>query len=119
MENTNKYQSLLVIVLGLSLLSLLFKLKLLLYIGLGIGVVSMLIPRLGDGIVYLWFKLAQGLGWLNSRILLSIIFFVFLFPISLISRLFSKDSLQLKGDGDSTFTERNHQYEKKDLENIW
>ena len=119
MEKKDKYQSLLVIVVGLGLLSLLFKLPLLLYIGLGIGTASMLIPRLGDLIVYLWFKLAQGLGWFNSRVLLSIIFFLFLVPISLLYRLFSKDDMHLKGDGKTTFTERNHQYQKKDLENIW
>jgi hypothetical protein len=71
-------------------------------------------------IEWAWFKLALALGWVNSRILLSVIYFVFLMPIAWVSRLFTKDPLTLRKRNTSTlFVTRNHIYTKKDLENIW
>ena len=118
-EQTNKYQALLVIVLGFSIIALIFDWKYLLYGVIGIGVLSIMFSSFGDLVVKLWFKLAQALGWVNARVLLSIIFFLFLFPISLIYRLFSKDDMMLKKEYTSTFKTRNHKYVKEDLENIW
>ncbi|MCH8291222.1 hypothetical protein IH992_09005 [Candidatus Poribacteria bacterium] len=40
-----------------------------------------------------WMKFAFVLGWVNSRILLSIIFFVFFTPMALIQRVFGRDAL--------------------------
>jgi hypothetical protein len=85
-----------------------------------IGLVSIFIPIAAKGIEWFWFKLALGLGWINSRILLSVIYFVVLLPIAWLSRLFTKDPLMLRRDNStSMFVTRNHQYTKKDLENIW
>ena len=52
---------------------------------------------------------------------LSFIFFVFLFPIAMLSRLFGgKSSLQLKKvEGNSYYFTRNHKFEAKDLKNTW
>ncbi|MEM6684703.1 MAG: hypothetical protein AAF617_02815 [Bacteroidota bacterium] len=86
-------------------------------IALGVGVLSFFIE---SAIVWVWEKFALALGWINTRIILSIVFFIFLTPFGILSRLFSKNSsLQLKNNSKSTFVERNHTYSKKDLENIW
>jgi hypothetical protein len=84
-----------------------------------LGLIFLMLPLLGDLILKLWFKIAEILGWLNSRILLTVVFYVFLFPLAVLSRLFQKNPLQLKKTPDSLFITRNHQYEPKDLENIW
>ncbi|MEL7146140.1 MAG: SxtJ family membrane protein [Bacteroidota bacterium] len=85
-----------------------------------IGVISLVFPMVGHYIVWVWYKIAEILGWVNSRILLSIIFFLFLFPISVMYRLFNKDSLAIrKPKRNSIFVERNHQYSAKDFENMW
>lgn len=88
-------------------------------IAVAVPVLSLLSSFLAEKIVWGWFKLAQGLGYINSRILLSVIFFVFLTPLALLSRLKKSDSLQLKKSDGSYFTTRNHAYEKKDLEKMW
>ncbi len=119
MDQTTKYQSLLVIVLGFSIIALFFDWQYLLYGVLALGVLSMMFSSFGDLVVKLWFKLAHALGWVNARVLLSIVFFLFLFPISLLYRLFSKDDMMLKNNYNSTFKIRNHKYIKEDLENIW
>ena len=70
-------------------------------------------------ILTLWFKLAVVLGWINGRILLSVVFFVLLIPFALISRLFTKDPLKLSLKSKETFVKRGHVFEKRDLENPW
>lgn len=120
MENKDRYKTILVIVTGLLVLAWIFDLPLLVKISTGIGVVSIFIPVAAKWIEWLWLKLALGLGWVNSRILLSIIYFVFLMPIAWIARLFTKDPLMLKAkNAPSLYVTRNHLYKKDDLENIW
>lgn len=115
-----KVKAQLTIVVGFLVISFLFDLQLLNYIALGAGLIFITIPPAGDIIVKAWFKLAQFLGFVNSRILLSAIFFGLLLPISLVYRLFEGDRLKLKRSSHkSTFAERNHLYTKKDLENTW
>ena len=92
------------------------------YILIGVtilGVLFLLSNTLGSFIVKWWFKLAEGMGWVMSRVILSSIFFLFLFPIALLSRISAKNPLGLKKEKGSAFAERNHTYTKKDLENIW
>ena len=87
-----------------------------------ISVIGLISPWIAEKINFAWYKLAELLGRIMSPILMSIVFFLFLFPIALLSRVFSKnDSLQLKkkADGDSYYVDREHQYVAKDFENIW
>jgi hypothetical protein len=117
--NKKETEAILVVVLGLLAFYFMFGKVWLLSIGLGVGVISLIIPFVGKWLVKGWFKLSEGLGWLNSRILLSVIFFLILTPIALISRLFKKNSLHLKNDTDSVWVKRNKTYSKGDLEKMW
>jgi hypothetical protein len=50
------------------------------------------------GPVYkIWMRFAEALGWVNTRIILSVIFFLVFFPFGLILRLFN-DPMQRKLD---------------------
>jgi hypothetical protein len=40
-----------------------------------------------------WMALSELLGWINTRIILGVIFFVLLTPIGIIRRLFGKDPM--------------------------
>lgn len=119
LSEKQKIEALLVIVLGFGILYLIFDRLLLLQIGIGIGVLSLMLPFVKEGILWLWFKIAEVLGWINTRILLSVVFFVILLPVARLSRLFSKDKLQLKSSKQSVYKTRNHLYTKEDIENIW
>ena len=44
----------------------------------------------------LWIRLGDILGWLNSRIILGLVFFIVLLPIALIMKVFSHDPLRTK-----------------------
>ncbi len=43
-----------------------------------------------------WMMLANILGWINSHIILSILFFIIIFPVGLILRLLKKDPMDRK-----------------------
>ncbi|MDG2176837.1 MAG: SxtJ family membrane protein [Gammaproteobacteria bacterium] len=44
-----------------------------------------------------WFKLAEILGWFNSRVILSIVYFLLFTPIALLLKLFGNSPLDKKG----------------------
>ncbi len=46
----------------------------------------------------LWMLLASGLLWVNTRILLGLVFYVMLTPLGLVSRLFGQDPLERRFD---------------------
>ncbi len=58
------------------------------YIALGVGVASF-IPPLERLVVWIWEKIALVLGWINTKIILSVVFFIFLTPFGILSRIFS------------------------------
>ena len=120
-QSKNPYKDLLVIITGFLVLFLIIKKSFLLYIAGGVALGSLFSEYLAEKIVWGWYKLAEGLGYVSSRILLSIIFFVMLTPLALLYRLTRKqDVLQLnRKQGGSYYTERKHLYVKKDLEKMW
>ena len=121
MEKSNKYLVILTIVAGLMAFYFIFKVDVLLPIALGVAVVSIASSFLTDKMVWIWEKFALVLGTINSKILLTTIFYVFLVPIALLSRLFKKEDVLLlkrKKEG-SYYKERNHEYTSEDLENVF
>lgn len=120
MQAQDRFKTILVIVTGILALALIFHIDWLLYVSLAVGACSVFSGAVAKGIEWAWIKLATFLGWVNSKILLSVIYFGFLFPLAWLSRLFTKDPLALRRRKTETlFVTRNHQYTKKDLEKIW
>jgi hypothetical protein len=122
MSESEKTKAQLVIVTGLVVLYFIFKSRYpwLLIGAAGVGVLSIAIPAAGDLIVKGWYKIAEILGAINGRILLSIVFFVVLLPVALLAKLGKKNPLALKKESRKTvFVERNHKYISKDMEQVW
>lgn len=46
-----------------------------------------------------WRRIGHALGWVNTRILLSLFFFLVLTPVGLVMRLAGKDPLDMRGHG--------------------
>ena len=65
-----------------------------------------------------WMKIGLALGWINSRIILGIIFLFVLEPISLFMRLIGYDPLRLKKGNMETYRE-NKKDHKIDLKRIF
>ncbi|MEO6283651.1 MAG: SxtJ family membrane protein [Dyadobacter sp.] len=122
MSESEKTKAQLVIVTGLVVLHFIFKPQspYFLIAAAAVGVLSIAVPVIGDLIVKGWYKIAEVLGAINGKILLSAVFFIVLFPVAAIAKLSKKNPLNLKREAkDTVFTERNHKYSAKDLEQVW
>ena len=77
-------------------------------LGLLIGLTS---PRLLYYPYKFWMKLGLILGWVNSRIILGLVYIIVLLPIAFVMRLIGYDPLRTKRNGKKTFREKrkNHQ----------
>jgi hypothetical protein len=87
-----------------------------------LGLIGMFSRLLTSKISWAWLKLGEIIGSVMSKFILSAVFFLFLLPVAMLSRIFSKNrsNLQLKKtDGSSYYATRNHRYQPKDLENVW
>jgi hypothetical protein len=128
-DNLNKEEktkSLLVMVVGFLVLYFIAgyfwekEIKTFLYISGAIGVLSLMSETISNLILKVWFKIAMILGWINTRIILGLVFFVFLTPFAWLQRLFvRKNYLSLKDSESTVFHTRNHQYKPEDFDNIW
>lgn len=67
-----------------------------LIVSLTIAAVSLIVPKLLIYPLRIWLKIGHVLSWINTRILLGLVFFIILLPIGLIMRLFGHDPLRLK-----------------------
>lgn len=82
--------------------------------------VALFMKPLAEVVAGWWLKLSRVLSDLNNRIILTIIFYLVLTPIARIYRLFNKDTLNLdRNEPGSFYAERNHTYDKSDLQKMW
>ena len=65
-----------------------------------------------------WMKLRYLLIWVNSRILLFLVFVIVLLPIALVMRFFGYDPLRVRRKGLDTYRENKKKY-KLDLSRIF
>ena len=72
---------------------------------IGMGVVA---PVFLKPIYLIWMTFAVVLGWIMTKIILSVVFYIIITPISFITRLFGEDFLSLKKiKNDSHWNNRN------------
>ena len=81
--------------------------------------VGAFIPALAQKIHWLWMKLGEGLGFVTSKIILTIIFFVVLVPLSWLAGLFRKPVMKMKREGDTFYKSRNFTYTQKSMRDVW
>lgn len=93
--------------------------KYLLLSALVLGLIGVFIPFLADKIHWAWMKLAHVMGWVMSKVILTLVFFVFLLPMALLVRAFGKTGVKMKAEGSSYYKTRDFVYDKASLENVW
>ena len=107
-------------VLLLLILGHFLKLPLLYTAAIPVLVIAMVCPVVFKPLAFLWFGLAMLLGFIMSRIILSLIFFILVFPTGLIRRLMGKDSMGLKlwkKGKESVFKKREYTFVSEDIKN--
>ena len=66
----------------------------------------------------IWMKLGFFLGWINSKIILSLVFFLILLPTAFIMKLLNHDPLKFKKNKGDTYMEKIEDY-SEDLTRIF
>jgi hypothetical protein len=120
MKKTNPIKTVLTICIGLLFIYLFTKIKGWLYASILIGTLSLFSSYITSKIDFLWMKLTWLLSKVVPNILLVIIFYIILFPIALLSRVFGKkDELKLKNNGDSFFETVSRNFESSSFKKTW
>ena len=85
-----------------------------------IGIIGVLSDALSKYIEIVWMKLSYVLSLIVPNIILGIVFFLFLLPLSILARIFRKeDALKLKNTFNTVYSEKNKSYDKAHFENMW
>jgi hypothetical protein len=71
------------------------------YIGAGFLFFGLVLPVVLWPVQKFWMTLAILLGWVMTRVILSVLFYVIVTPIGLCARLFGKDFLDMKFGGEA------------------
>lgn len=90
------------------------------YVIIGIAVLSALFRAFASLLASLWMAFGMVLGKINGAILLTLVYFLLLTPLSFLKKIFSPSQSFLKSkDANSRFIVRDHTYDKKDLQFPW
>ena len=116
---TRYRETLLVIVLGFSILFLVTERDWMLYVALGSGVAGMLSMKLNGWIHHGWLFIGEKMGWVMSKLILGALYIAILLPVSALARISRKEIMNLKSPEKSGFHRRDHQFKPEDLENMW
>tara|TARA_B100000214_G_scaffold371707_1_gene348576 strand:+ start:3530 stop:3895 length:366 start_codon:yes stop_codon:yes gene_type:complete len=116
---SNPIKTILIIVTGLLIIYFFSKLIILLNIILVLCLIGVFSPFLSKKIEILWFKIAYILSLIIPNIVLGMIFYLVLFPISLLSRISSNDPLFLKNKSRTIYKEVNKIFSKDYFKNTW
>ena len=86
-------------------------------VAIAFAVAPLVAPRLLTPIYRAWMRLAEVLGWINTRILLTLIFYLVVTPIGVVMRLFGRSPLALEErDGSFWCDPPGHSYGDKHFE---
>ena len=117
---SNPTKTVLTITVGFLIVYMVTQEKWAINVSVVIGLSGIFSTFIAQKIEWLWMKLAWILSLVVPNILLSLVFFIFLFPIALLSRLTSKKNLlQRKQPKGTVFKTRNVVFNAKSLENPW
>jgi hypothetical protein len=111
--------TILIISMGFLLLFILFSWRWALYISFIVGIIGVFSQVISSKIEWGWMKMSIFLGYIIPNILLTLVFFLFLFPISLLYKLSRKDPLMLSRNYKTYFISIDKVPDKKDLEKTW
>ena len=86
---------------------------------LGLSLMAMTLPQLFKPMAWIWFSFAEIMGTIMSKLILGLVFFGIITPLTFIIKLMGVDSMRIKlwkNNENSAFIDRNHQYTKADIE---
>jgi hypothetical protein len=120
LKKTDPIKTVLVISMGFLLIFLVTHWQWALFTSFAIGLIGVFSTYLSKKVDFLWMKLAYLLSLIVPNILLGAVFYLILFPISALSKLFrSKDPLVLTNRLKSTYIATKKSFDKESFEKPW
>ncbi len=105
---------------GFSLIFLATGYKWALIVSICIGLLGIISEKISRQIDCLWMKLAGITGCIIPNIVLALVFYLCLFPLSALSKILGKkDSLNIKNRHSSLWQDYNRTIDKEYFEKIW
>lgn len=107
------------IAVGFVFVSLISGKEWVLYISLVAGLAGIFSDYISSKIAWAWFKLGELMNMVFPKIILTVVFYIFLLPIAFLSRIGSKDPMKLKKGYSSYYSDRTTEFKKEDFEKTW
>ncbi len=104
------------------IISFIFKLKIFTYAATAILLIALFIRPLSNLLARAWLALSKIIGFLNSRIILTVTFYGVLTPIAFLYRMSKGDSMDIDESGKQKKTlwhNRNLKYAPEDFNKTW
>jgi hypothetical protein len=120
MNREKHLETILVLVFALGIFYWLRPVPAILVVAGVVAFIGIFIPFLAEKIHWAWMKLAMMMGFVMSKVLLTLVYVLFVLPLSFLSKSFrKKETMRLKRGASTYFTDRNFTYNKESLENVW
>jgi hypothetical protein len=112
-------ETMLVLAMGCLLVNVVFHWKPALWLCFAFGGIGIFSGYFSERIEWVWMRVARGLGWISNGVLLSVVYGFVVVPVALFRRILKKDRMTyFDKAATSNFTERDHQFQKEDLEKL-
>jgi hypothetical protein len=66
-----------------------------------LAVVALTVPSMLRSFHRVWMMIGEALGWVNSRIILSLVYYVLIVPVAVVRRLVGSDPMRRRFDRDA------------------
>ncbi len=109
----------LVIATGFIGIFLIFSVEWAVWVSLAVGLAGSFSGWLSRKTEFVWMQIAKILGYIIPNVILTAIFFLILFPLSILYRLFNKDPLMLKPGYPSFFIDIGKEISKESFKKTW
>lgn len=114
-----RYKTLVVICLGMWLLFAISGYRIFVWTSLIVSIGGIISPTIAAAMAWLWDLLAQVLGFIMPKVILILVFYFLLFPLSAISKLFRKSMFRVKNDKASFFTDVEKKFSRQEFDKLW
>jgi hypothetical protein len=119
MKSNNSKSTILVIVLGFIVMHLLFAWEWAIIVSLVVGIFGISSEYISQKIEWIWYMITRVLQHILPNILLMLVFFLILFPLSILYKLFHRDLLMLSNKHNTYFVNVNKKVDKSSFEKSW
>lgn len=119
MKTDTTKSTILVISMGFLILYLVFAWQWAVVVSLTIGLIGIISTTLSRKIEWGWMKMERILSYIVPSVILGIIFYLLLFPLSLVSKLFVKDPLMLSDKYNTYFVTSEKDIDRSSIEKLW